>query len=93
MTERMTNTELAGLLGLSHVQIHRIRRGTRGVSIEAMVRIQHVLGWSITDQVAARTRGKYAAGFEEAVSRYAAARETDVGPAEERSPTDPHRVD
>jgi hypothetical protein len=91
MTERVTNTELGGLLDLSHVQVHRIRNGTRQPSIEAMVRIESVLAWPVADQVRARTSREYAEGFEAAVARYAAARNTDVGP-EERSPT-PHSLD
>lgn len=91
MTERVTNTELGVLLDLSHVQIHRIRNATRQPSIEAMVRIEQVLGWSIKDQVRARTAGNYASAFETAITRYAADRDTSVGP-EERSPT-PHSLD
>lgn len=95
MTERVTNTELGGLLDLSHVQVHRIRNGTRQPSIEAMVRIEEVLDWAVSDQVHARTSGRYAEGFEAAVSRYAATRNTSVGPEEgERTPTPaPHSLD
>lgn len=86
MTERVTNTELGNLLGLSHVQVHRIRNATRQPSIEAMVRIEDVLGWPIKDQVKARTNREYATGFEAAVERYASNRATAVGPEERTSP-------
>lgn len=86
--ERMTNGELGNLLDLSHVTISRLRSGTRLPSVEAMVRIQEVLGFTVQDQVDARQEGKYAEKFEEAVSRYASTRNTTVGP-EESAPQAP----
>lgn len=89
-TDRVTNIELGTLLGLSHVQVHRIRTGTRHPSVEAMSRIKDHLGWDIGSQVKARMSGggRYAREFEKAVERYAASRKTDEGPGE-RTP-DPH---
>lgn len=84
--DRVTNTELAGVLGLSHVQIHRIRAGSRKPSINSMVKIEEELAWTVTDQIRARRAGEYAAKFEEAIERYAVAKNTSAGP-EERTPS------
>lgn len=89
MDERMTNGELGTLLDLSHVTISRLRSGTRLPSVEAMVRIEEVLGWKVQDQVEARKDSDYAAKFEDAVTRYASSRNTAAGP-EESAPPAPH---
>ena len=82
MNERMTNTELANLLGLSHVQVSRLRSGARTPGVTTMGDIQDVLGWSATDQIRARRDGVYASEFEAAIERYASGRETEKGPTD-----------
>lgn len=80
MTERISNMEIGRMIGLSHVQVHRIRTGSRLPSTPTMGRIEVEIGWSAGDQVKAYNDGNYALQFERAIERYAQARETETGP-------------
>lgn len=70
MTERLSNTELGGLIGVSHASVSRIRSGDRKPSIRVMSKISKLTGWSIDGQVASRDKGTYAIDFEQAFSEY-----------------------
>lgn len=85
-TETMSNTELGPLLGLSHVQVSRIRGGSRYPGILTMKRFESVLGWNAADQLKVHGTPAYAEAFEVAISRYASSRKTEEGPGNE-SPT------
>lgn len=87
MSERVSNTELADLLGLSHVQVSRLRSGNRYPGIPSMRQIEKVLGWSAGDQMKAHGTEKYAQEFEAAIERYASDRDNTAGPVER--PPDP----
>lgn len=69
MTERLSNTELGGLLGISHASVSRIRSGHRNPSITVMSKIATLTAWDVGDQVEARESGTYPAEFEKAVAR------------------------
>lgn len=69
MTERLSNTELGGLLGISHASVSRIRSGHRNPSIAVMSKIATLTGWEVGNQIEARGTGTYPEEFEEAVSR------------------------
>lgn len=84
--EKMSNMEVAGLIGLSHVQVSRIRSAKRQPGVETMMTIAEVFGWNMDEQAAARKSRTYASKFETALGRYAASRDTTAG-SEERAPT------
>lgn len=66
-----SNTELGDLLGVSHATVSRWRSGDRLPEISNMEKIKDALGWSVDDQVKARSAGKYADEFSRRVeSRY-----------------------
>jgi transcriptional regulator with XRE-family HTH domain len=79
---KLSNIEVAGLIGLSHVQVSRIRSGHRLPGIETMMAICKEFDWSMDEQSAARLQGLYAPKFEEALARYASDRKTETGPGE-----------
>lgn len=85
-TEKLSNIEVAELIGLSHVQVSRIRSGQRQAGYETMVMICKVFGWSMDGQATAREQGLYPTEFEKVLVGYALNQNTTVGP-EERSPT------
>jgi transcriptional regulator with XRE-family HTH domain len=58
----MTNEVIGVKIGLSHSAVSRLRRGQRLPSVPTMVAIERVFGWSVADQVKART-GKGAAAY------------------------------
>lgn len=82
-TDRVTNVEIAELLGISHVQVYRLRVGDRLPSIETMQMIERELGWSFQEQGDARAANDYPARFEAAITRYASTRNTTAGPETE----------
>lgn len=84
--DRVTNVELGELLGISHVQVYRLRVGDRLPSVETMQAIEEHLGWSFQDQGNARGTKTYSGEFEAAIARYASARNTTVGPEETPTP-------
>jgi len=59
----LTNDEVGRLIGLSHSGVSRIKSGVRHPGVKTMVRIEKAFGWSVQDQVNARTRGDYAYQF------------------------------
>lgn len=89
VSERVTDKEIADLVGLSYVQVNRIRNGSRLPSVEAMIRFAHALRWGAADQMAARESNSYASAFEEAIQRYAAGRDTATGPDPSPDPAPP----
>jgi len=64
MIAAATNVQVAQAIGMTHSGVSRIRSGDRLPSVEKMVEIAAALGWSVEDQVKARTEGKYAEQFE-----------------------------
>lgn len=64
-----TNRDVAERLNLTHSGVSRLRTGDRLASVSTMSRIEQVYGWSISDQVAARSAGKYAEEFEAALAK------------------------
>lgn len=83
--KNMSNTAVAALIGLTHAQVSRIRSGDRLPSIETMMNIHKVFGWSMDEQATARLQNLYGPRFEEAIGRYASTRNTTEAP-EERAP-------
>jgi transcriptional regulator with XRE-family HTH domain len=70
MTERLSNTALGELLGVSHATVSRIRSGDRNPGLDVMIQIAKLTGWSIDDQVKARDLDAYPTCFEEAFEGY-----------------------
>lgn len=70
MADRVTNVHLAGLLGISHAQVSRLRSGDRPATLNTLIAVRDALGWSVEAQVAAFEQGTYAAAFEIAIKEY-----------------------
>lgn len=68
-TAAVTNPRVGEAIGMTHSGVSRIRSGDRLPSFDAMTRIEAGLGWSHSDQAAARNAGKYAEEFEKALIR------------------------
>lgn len=62
-TTSPTNEELAGLLGVSHATVSRIRSGDRLPSLQVMQKIRELYGWTLDEQWDARNAGTYADQF------------------------------
>lgn len=62
-TTSPTNEELAGLLGVSHATVSRIRSGDRLPSLQVMQKIREEFGWTLDEQTDARNAGNYAEHF------------------------------
>lgn len=61
---RITNDQIASLIGTSFVSVSRFRTGTRTPGTDLMVRIESALAWPVADQITARQQGTYAAEFQ-----------------------------
>lgn len=87
MGATITNRELGELIGLTHSSVSRIRSGHRWPSIDAMRRIEAVLGWKVDEQIRLRptdesgTTGRYAKELERRVNRYIRSRDKQPAPA------------
>lgn len=75
-----TNVQIAEAIGMTDSGVSRIRSGDRLPSVAKMVEIEAAFKWSVSDQVRARSAGKYAAKFEEKLADHygAATRTIDV---------------
>lgn len=60
----ITNQRIADDLGVTHSAISRIRSGDRRPSLEVMLKIMDIYGWSLEVQALAWTMGQYSAEFE-----------------------------
>lgn len=71
MTTRsqVTNQRVADDLEITHSSVSRIRSGDRFPSLTLIKKIEHTLGWSLTEQVALLGSVKYAEKFEEVLVR------------------------
>jgi transcriptional regulator with XRE-family HTH domain len=67
-----THDRLARLLDLTIASVSRIRTGQRRPSIDAMVRIEALFDWRVSDQVVARGADLYATRFNEKAAEWAA---------------------
>jgi transcriptional regulator with XRE-family HTH domain len=69
---RVSNQEIADLVGLDMSTVSRLRSGFRLPNIDTMTRIEKALSWPLTEQAAVRETGaqKYATQFESHVERF-----------------------
>jgi hypothetical protein len=74
---RMTNVALGKLLGLDHSSVSRLRRGQRGCSVQVMLRLDEVLGWTVREQVNAFDAGTFGPDLESRLLEWTATRPAD----------------
>lgn len=67
---RVTNREVAELLGISESMASLLRSGGRNPSIRLMTRIHSVYRWKMSSQAKLFGTPAYAAKFEEAINRH-----------------------
>lgn len=60
----VTNQQVATDLGITHSAVSRIRSGERRPSLDLLIRIADVFGWSVDDQAYSLSYGNYAADLE-----------------------------
>jgi transcriptional regulator with XRE-family HTH domain len=75
----ISNFDLGRLLGVTHSQVSRMRKGARHPSIETMDKLEQLLGWDFAEQaqLVRRDRGEdgtpqgaYAEAFEAVLMQY-----------------------
>ena len=64
MRANVTNVQVGDDIGLAHSTVSRIRSGDRLPSIDIMVEIARVYGWSVERQIEARMADRYTGRFE-----------------------------
>lgn len=74
---RMTNVALGKLLGLDHSSVSRLRRGHRGCSVQVMLRLDDVLGWTVREQVKALDAGTFGGELERRLAEMTTTRPAD----------------